>query len=206
MFTDCCADLGIILERTIAGHPAMRGKVERFFRTAIEGVCSRLSGRTFANVPERGDHEAEERACLSTSDLCFALVRWIVDVYHKAPQSGLGGHVPLQQWRCDHEEGNFPLHAVPDQRHKRLALGVALKCNLHKDGLTILGVLYHSEELAAAFLHDGGQELNLRWSHTDLGTIGVFFDDGWNEVPSVHETADSSTASTPGNRSRYGAR
>lgn len=190
IFTDCCAELGIILERTIAGHPAMRGRVERFFRTAIEGVCSRLSGRTFANALERGDHDAEERACLDTNDLCFALVRWIVDVYHNTPHEGLGGLTPLEQWRRDHAQGNFPLHAAPDQRRKRLALGVALKRKLHKDGLTILGICYHSEELSASFLHNGGQVLDLRWSHTDLGAIEVFFDDRWNEVLSVHETAD----------------
>ncbi|RWR11092.1 transposase, partial [Sinirhodobacter populi] len=63
VFTNYCAELGITLERTMAGHPAMRGRVERFFRTAIKGVCSRLSGRTFANVLERGDHDAEKRTC-----------------------------------------------------------------------------------------------------------------------------------------------
>ena len=68
-FTDACADLGVDVLRTIAGSPSMRGTIERLFRTASMKLFSRLSGRTFSNVLQRGDHPSEDRACLNTEDL-----------------------------------------------------------------------------------------------------------------------------------------
>lgn len=75
----------------------MRGMIERLFRTAIMSLFSHLSGRVFSNVFERGDHPSEERACLTTEQLGYAIVRWVVDIYHNTPHEGLGGLTPLQQ-------------------------------------------------------------------------------------------------------------
>lgn len=186
-FTDTCADLGIDVLRTIAGSPSMRGIIERLFRTASMKLFSRLSGRTFSNVLERGDHPSEDRACLDTEDLCFVLVRWIVDIYHNTPHEGLGGRTPLQQWQADHEDGNYPLHALPPREHQRLAFGLPLKRQLRKDGITVLGLRYHSEDLARWFLSRGNHDVDVRWDHHDIGAISVHFDGRWNEVKTVHE-------------------
>ena len=147
-FTDACNDLGIPLERTIAGAPSMRGTIERVFRTFGSGLLPRLAGRTFSNVVARGEHPSEARACLDPEDVCFALVRWIVDIYHNTPHEGLGGRTPLRQWREDHAAGNYPLSAAPDTRAKRLAFGVADRRVATKAGVTVLGLRYHSEALA----------------------------------------------------------
>lgn len=112
-FTDACNDLGIPLERTIAGAPSMRGTVERLFRTCANGLLPRLNGRTFSSVIERGDHPSGERACHDVESLCFSLVRWIVDIHYNTPHQGLGGRTPLRQGEMDHAAGNFPLHAAP---------------------------------------------------------------------------------------------
>jgi putative transposase len=186
-FTDACADLGIDVLRTIAGSPSMRGIIERLFRTAAMKLFSRLSGRTFSNVLGRGDHPSEDRACLNTEDLCFALVRWIADIYHNTPHEGLGGRTPLQQWEADQEAGNYPLHALPPREHQRLAFGLPLKRQLRKDGITILGLRYHSEDLARWFVPRGNQNVDVRWDHQDIGAISVHFDGRWNEVKTVHE-------------------
>ena len=186
-FTDACADLGINLVRTVAGSPAMRGMIERLFRTAGQSLFSRLSGRVFSNTLERGDHPSEERACLDTQDLCFALVRWIVDIYHNTPHKGLGGLTPLQQWEADEADGNYPLHALPTLARKRVALGVHLVRKLQKDGITLLGVRYQSKALAERFAKLGAHDLNLRWDHTDIGSIVVEIDGEWGLVQSVHQ-------------------
>jgi len=186
-FTDACADLGVDVLRTIAGSPSMRGTIERLFRTASMKLFSRLSGRTFSNVLQRGDHPSEDRACLNTEDLCFALVRWIADVYHNTPHEGLGGRTPLQQWEADHDAGNYPLHALPPREHQRLAFGLPLKRQLRKDGISILGLRYNSEELARWFLPRGNQHVDVRWDHQDIGAVSVHFDGRWNEVKTVHE-------------------
>ena len=185
-FTDSCANLGIDVLRTIAGSPAMRGTVERLFRTASMKLFARLSGRTFSNVLERGDHPSEDRACLTTEDLSFALVRWIVDIYHNTPHEGLGGLTPLQQWERDLKNGNYPLHALPTRQQRRLGFGLPLVRTLQKDGITVLGLRYHSEDLARWHLVHGNHKVDVRWDHTDIGAISVHFDGRWHEITTVH--------------------
>lgn len=185
-FTDSCANLGINVLRTIAGSPALRGMIERLFRTAAMKLFARLSGRTFSNVLERGDHPAEERACLTTEDLCFALVRWIVDIYHNTPHEGLGGRTPLQQWQEDRKNGNYPLHALPTRQQRRLGFGLPLVRTLQKDGVTVLGLRYHSDDLARWHLAHGNHQIDIRWDHKDIGAISAHFDGRWHEISTVH--------------------
>jgi putative transposase len=100
-FTAACNDIGVTLERTIAGRPAMRGTVERFFSTCATNLASLLWGGSFSNVIERSDHSTEVLTCLKPEDLSHVLVRRIVDIYHNTPHTGLGGLTPLQQWEKD---------------------------------------------------------------------------------------------------------
>ncbi len=187
LFTDCCNDLGITLERTIAGLAAMRGKIERVFQTCAKGLLPRLSGRTFSNVIERGKHPAEDRACLGPEDLCFALVRWIVDIYHNTPHAGIELRTPLQQWEKDHADGNFPLHAAPDARSKRLAFGIPDSRMATREGVTVMGVRYNSEALARFVAGVGPRKIDLRWDPEDIGRVEVCMDGLWQEVGAVHD-------------------
>ncbi len=185
VFSDACADLGITHLYSIAGVPAMRGTVERLFRTTAVNLLPRLNGRTFSSVLERGDHPAETRACLTAEHLCFALVRWIVDIYHNTPHMGLGGRTPLEQWEEDISEGNFPLKSMPHVRDDRLAFGVELSRKLDKYGVTVCGVKYHSEILSAHFNKVGKQNVDIRWIADDIGAVEVRIDGLWYEASSV---------------------
>lgn len=187
LFISTCLDLGITLEKTIAGMPAMRGTVERFFKTASTGVVARLHGRTFSSSVERGDHPTEERTCLNTEDLCMALARWIVDVYHNTPHEGLHGRTPLQQWNKDMEDGNFPAQAAPDMRRKRLIFGTKLERSLSNSGITVMGVQYHSKQLAEWSVRRGKQDLEVSWLPENIGAVFVKLGQHWHEVPAVYE-------------------
>jgi putative transposase len=189
-FSDACADLRISLLYTIAGAPGMRGAIERMFQTCATNLLPRLSGRTFSDVVERADHPAEARACLGPEDLCFALVRWIVDIYHNTPHSELGGRTPLAQWEADHRAGNYPLRAAPDRRARRLAFGLTLKRRARREGVVILGVRYHSEALAQFVTRRGASTVDLRWDPEDIGVVEVSIDGQWQEVPAVHAGLD----------------
>jgi putative transposase len=187
VFQDACLDLQMTVLRTIGGIPGMRGTIERLFHTAALSLMPRLVGRTFSNPRERGDYPAEDRACLDAEDVAFALVRWIVDIYHNTPHEGLGGRTPLEQWDADMESGNYPLRSLPDTRSKRLAFGNQLKRNVKREGITVMGVRYHSEDLALFFTQPGSKQVEVRWDQTDLGVIEVYLDGAWREVPSVHD-------------------
>jgi putative transposase len=187
VFQDACLDLQTTVLRTIGGIPGMRGTIERLFHTAALGLMPRLGGRTFSNPRERGDYPAEDRACLDAEDVAFALVRWIVDIYHNTPHEGLGGRTPLEQWDADMESGNYPLRALPDGRSKRLAFGAQFKRAVKREGITVMGIRYHSEDLALFYMQPGSKQVDVRWDQTDLGAIEVYLDGAWREVPAVHD-------------------
>lgn len=193
-FADCCNDLGTHIERTIAGAPSMRAHIERAFGTLGQGLLPRLAGRTFGDVIERGDHPSEKRACLGPEDLCYALVRWIVDIYHNTPHEGLEGRTPLEQWEIDHRAGNYPARGAPDARQKRLAFGVNLSRRAGREGVTILGVRYQSQALAEFVLKQGNVFVDVRWDEEDIGAIEVRVGGAWIPVGAVDPTLKGQSA------------
>lgn len=195
-FTTACADAGIMKVATIAGDPAMRGRIESVFNTIGHSLMPRLTGQTFRNTLMRGDHPAEKRACLGLEDLAFVLVRWVIDIYHNQPHDGLGGRTPLAQWEADMAAGNYPLHSAPTQRQKRLAFGLSLKRIVQKGGIRALNVNYHSGDLARWFLKHGSQAVEVRWFDEDLGVIEVLLDGQWTEVPATSDLFRGVDAST----------
>lgn len=186
-FTNACSELGIHKMQTIAGSPMARGTVERGFGTMETALLPWLSGRTFSNVVVKGDYDAEGCACLRAEDIATILVRWVVDAYHNTPHTGLGGRTPLEQWERDMAEGNYPLHAPPDERRKRLAFGLNLKRVVQKTGITVLGIRYTSEALASFFLQEGNVEVDVRWCDDDVGRIEARLGKKWYEINAVHD-------------------
>ncbi|MGB0968152.1 MAG: integrase, partial [Halocynthiibacter sp.] len=196
LFTSVCADLGTSKVQTIAGQPSMRGKVEGAFGTLATTLLPRLSGRTFGSVIERGTHPSEKMACHTVEDLIYALVRWVVDVYHNTPQESLEMRTPLEQWQKDLEDGNYPLNSAPTQRRKRIAFGLPLERMLQKDGIRILNVRYQSRDLAAWYQQNGSQLMSVRWFEENIGTVEVELDGEWHPVSSVSEGFEGVDAST----------
>lgn len=190
VFSNACADLGIHGLQTIAGSPSMRGPIERVFRTASTMLLPNLSGRSFSNSVEKGDYDGEKRACLSMEDLCQILVRWIVDVYHNTPHQGLCGATPLQQWQADMAAGNYPLHAAPTIRQKRLAFGIHTTRKVQTNGIRVLHVQYHSERLAGWFLKHGSEAVEVRWTGDDIGQIEAKLDGAWFEIEATERRFD----------------
>jgi putative transposase len=189
-FTDTCTALGSAHMKAIAGMAGMRGTVERWFGTCTTNLLPRLSGRTFGSVIEKADDKPADHSCLTINDLAFALVRWVVDIYHNRPHEGLGGRTPLQQWEADFADGNYPLRAAPDARMKRRAFGLSLSRKVSAAGITVLGVPYHSPALAAWFLTPGSKTVDVRWDGEDLGAIEACLDGQWYEIPAVFDMFD----------------
>ena len=195
-FTTACADLGLTKIQTIAGQPEMRGCIERVFNTLGTTLMPRLNGRTFGDVVTRAGHPAEERACLDLEDIAFALVRWVVDIYHNTPHEGLAGRTPLEQWEADLDDGNYPLKAAPSAEMKRVAFGLPLRRKVQKDGLRVMNVRYHSERLARWFLANGRREVNVRWFDGEIGSVAAELDGEWHGIPAVSAAFQGVDAST----------
>ncbi len=187
-FTDfdtraAATDLGINIISGPAGMPEFRGTIERMFGTLASSFISRFTGRTFSNTVVKGDYDSDARAALTSEELSEALVRWVVDVYHRRPHAGLGGETPLNCWnRLVEKYGVAPM---PCLERRRMALGTRMEYTVTKKGISILGVRYHSEALAHWFMHTRKTEVRVRWYSEDLGAIAVELDGSWVEIPSV---------------------
>jgi len=193
-FRFACADLAIATEIAINGVPEVRGTIERVFKTFVLDLMPRLSGRTFSNILEKGDSDPTKRAALTVDDLTFALVRWVVDIYHNTPHRGLDGETPIACWRrLSTQWGVMP---PPDMHTARTVFGQHKTATLDKTGITILKVRYHSEKLAAWLRREGSCTVNVRWHPKDIGAVSVQLGDRWHEVPSVDASLEGVSAQT----------
>lgn len=183
-FRTACADLGIRQEITVAGCPQLRARIERLFGTLNHSLLPRLSGRTFHSSASRGDHDALGEAALSVDDLIRVLVRWVVDVYHNTPHEGLGGRTPLEAWEQAMLDWGVTPPPGPEIQAQIFARSMQRK--LEGDGVTVLGVRYHSRELAEWCMHHRPSQVNVRWSPDDIGAIWVKAGT-WIKVPAVFE-------------------
>jgi len=195
--TDCAAynissliqarvsDLGITLEYSPAGNPATKGRIERVFGTFATQLMPRLSGRTFSNSVERGDYESEKRAVLNPEEFCSVLVRYVVDVYHRTPHSGLNGETPLDCWNRLVEK--FGVQPPPDLSRRRLIFGQERERTVTRQGITILGVRYHSETLARFMTRSHECKVAIRWYPEDIGAIWAELNGRWFEIPAVFD-------------------
>ncbi len=187
-------DLGIDIDAGPAGMPELRARVERMFGTMASNFAGRFTGRTFSNTVVKGDYDPDARAALSTEDLSEALVRWVVDVYHRSPHRGLDGETPANCW--NRLVARYGVAPMPSVELRRKALGTRLKRTVSKKGISVLGIRYHSETLARWFMHARSNEVRARFYSEDIGAIAVELDDQWIEVPSVFERYRGERAQT----------
>ena len=183
-FRTACADLGIRQEIAVAGIPQLRARIERVFRTLNLNLLPRLSGRTFESAVARGDHDPLGDAALNVDDLTRALVRWVVDVYHNTPHEGLGGRTPLEAW--EQAMLDWGVAPAPGPEIQAQIFSRPMQRKLEGDGVTVLGVRYHSRELAEWGLHHRAGFVNIRWCPQDLGAIWVKAGE-WLKVSAVFD-------------------
>ncbi|MGO4407760.1 Mu transposase C-terminal domain-containing protein [Bosea sp. RAF48] len=174
-------DLGAELFFPPAGMPQMRGRNERFFRTLNKGLFSRIDGQTFENVVAKGDYNSEARAVLDIAEIGRMIVRWIVDVYHNTPHSGLGGRTPRNEWLRLSEI--YSLLPPPDADVNRHIFGTTIERRIGNQGVRVLGLRYQSLELQRVRRQFGLKPVLVRLNPADLGYVSVRGKEGWLTVP-----------------------
>lgn len=94
------------------GCPDVKAQIERFFGTLNTGLIHIIPGTTYSNPQERGDYNSKKNACLTIEQLNEKFARWIKDVYHELPHSGLG-QSPRMAWEAAME------HQLPPERYSK---------------------------------------------------------------------------------------
>lgn len=167
------------------GHPQFRGTIERVFGTAQRQFPRFFSGRTFADIKERGDYPSEAMASIDIDEFARALIPFIVDVYHTTPHSSLMKETPLDCWLRMTEQ--FPVPPPPtDPGVMRTAFGWPFERAIGNEGIRIFGTHYQSERLQKLrYRLDDGEKVKIRISHYDMSAISVLDRDAWITVPNA---------------------
>lgn len=169
----------------VAGVPKLRGHVERMFGTLASQLMPELTGRSFANPQERGDYLGEERAALTDDDLIRLFTRFIVDIYHNVPHSGLRRETPANAWaRLAKEQG---VSAPPDATARCSVLGVPLQRRIGRHGVLANGIHYLSEELEDAYLQGVKEKIEIRVDPHDVTFVTVHLAGEWHTAKAVSE-------------------
>ncbi|MEH6645445.1 Mu transposase C-terminal domain-containing protein [Sulfitobacter sp.] len=176
------------------GPKELRGTIERVFGTMAQDLLPRLTGRTFSNVVEKGDYDAQGRTALTAEDVCEALIRWVVDIYHRTPHRGLSGSTPQETW--DQLTEKYGVAPPPDLRTRRLVFGTKTTRTVGKHGIRVLNINYHHPSIAEWLLHNENREVKIRWYPDDIGACAVEIDGEWIEVPAVFNRFQGVTATT----------
>lgn len=169
-----------------AGMPELRAFIERFFGTIHTDLFSRMSGRTFANIKEKGDYDSENEASLLLSELARLVLRWIVDVYHNTPHGGLYNETPRQAWLRLTE--TYPIIPPPSPNEMRHIFGTLLTRKVGNHGVRIMGLNYQSRKLQELRRRKGDKGHTIRLDREDIGRISVETEPGtWLTVPCVRD-------------------
>ncbi|WP_323771685.1 Mu transposase C-terminal domain-containing protein [Antarctobacter sp.] len=112
-------------------------------------------------------------------------MRYIVDVYHRSPHSGLNGETLLDCWNRLVEK--FGVQPPPDLGRRRLIFGHERERTVTRQGITILGIRYHSEVPAWFMTRAQERKVSIRWYPEDIGAVWAELNGRWFEIPAVFD-------------------
>ncbi|MCJ2026448.1 hypothetical protein [Methylobacterium sp. J-067] len=155
--------------RLPGGDPRSRGTIESFFRN-FKALCRMFTGQCFSNVVEKGDYQSQELASLLAEDVLLRVVRYVVDVYHHTPHSGLGGMRPYEAWR----RADNDMDPAPDPTARHIAFGLAVPNRvIAADGVTYLHTQYKSPDMGKLHALIGDVRFGIVTDPNDMGTVFV---------------------------------
>lgn len=176
-----CRTYSIDLEYRPVKRPHFGGHIERLIGTMM-GAVHLLPGTTFSNVAERGDYDAEGRACMTLGELEAWLAAQIIGPYHAETHRGIG-IPPMLAW----EEGlqrRPELMRLPLDPARFLFdfLPLALRA-VTPNGIELFNTHYWDDALTCWYTRRG-QRMPVRWDPRDLSRIWLELPDGEHlEIP-----------------------
>jgi putative transposase len=182
LFRAAATNLRSTIRNAPVGMPMLRGAGERWFGTTSLDFLSDFSGRTFANIDEKGDYEADKELSMMSEEFGPLLVRWIVDKYHHRPHAALNNMSPYDKWEELQRYGIVP---APNADQIRAIFGVTLERALDQRGVRVMGIHYQSEAIQAYRRHFGDVRVTIKMDPEDLGKVSIWLDKEWHPVPAM---------------------
>ncbi|MFC7053092.1 Mu transposase C-terminal domain-containing protein [Hansschlegelia quercus] len=179
--------VGATADRTPAGRPQLRGRIERLFSTIATGLTTLFEGRTFKDVVAGAHYPSSERAVLTVEEIGLAICRFVVDIYHNTPHSGLGGDTPAETWaRLEKASGVIPL---PSVNVRRAVFGRKVWRRITDHGVEVAGLFYQSDRLQERRRKIGdGAKVEVSIDLADIGHVSARLDEGWIAVQCLDDS------------------
>lgn len=154
------ADLKVGLSFSMVGEPRGRGKIERFFRSVNQLLCSGLPGYL---APRTKD----DRQLLTLTEFQDIFHKWLLDDYMRRVHSETD-MTPFDKWNS----GSF-LPRLPESLEQLdlLLLTVKKKRSVRNDGIHFESMRYTELALAAIV----GYDVIIRYDPRDLSEIRVYW-------------------------------
>ncbi|WP_165215711.1 DDE-type integrase/transposase/recombinase [Affinirhizobium pseudoryzae] len=170
----------IALTRPPAGQAWKRPFIESLFKTLARDIMMFFDGRTFSNVVEKNDYDAEKNAALAVDEFINLVIRAICDIHHNRPSARLNNLTPHEAWV--QKTKTYRVRAMPGRHEKRHIFGVTKKRVIDSAGVTVHGIPYNSDILQTFRRKDGSKEYPVRIHRNDLWAVSVFTGEGWLTV------------------------
>lgn len=167
-----------------AGHPQRRPFIESLFSTLANDFMAYFDGRTFSNVVEKGNYDAEKCASLTSYEFMKLFVRAICDVYHLRPTAKLNGNTPHNAW-VEQTTKNEIL-AVPNKAEMRHIFGVKVTRKISAAGIEVAGIPYNSQKLQELRQKSGRKDdFVVKFHPHSVHAVSVKIEDKWFSVPNT---------------------
>jgi len=140
-----CQQFGIELHYRPPRTPHFGGHIERMIGTAI-GEVHLLPGTTFSNIQDKGDYDAEGKACMTLKEF----ERWFalqVGIYHRTIHSSLGVP-PMTAWQDDQDKRVAALRLPADEERFLLDFLPFEMRRVRREGIKLFHVFYWHGALA----------------------------------------------------------
>lgn len=184
---DACAALGISIVNHPVREPHYKGAIERFFQSINEGLLSKLKGKTFSNILEKGDYDPVKAASIPFSVFQEILLKWIVDVYARKFHRGIQDF-PVDRWKQGVRD--YPVDVLENSEDLLILLGEKLERRLTRKGIEIHNALYNSERLNDLYRAVGEDAyVTIKRDPMNLGSIYVYDkqEDAYLTIPCMKE-------------------
>lgn len=149
--------------------PRQRGTIEAFFRY-LQRVCRFYTGQTFNNVVVKADYNAEKMASITVDQFKNAIVKFIVESYHRRRHRGLSYETPLSAWNRLSEKDP---PAMITRAQALSAFGIKRpNVRLDNHGVYYLDIAYVSDALGELVMKLGrGSRVNMVINPDCLGDV-----------------------------------
>ena len=95
---NACYSMGIEVHYSARKSPWFKGKIERFLGTLNSEIAHGNPGTTFSNIFDKEEYDPVKHAVISYNKFKEILHKWVADVYHQRPHSGLDMNTPNSFW------------------------------------------------------------------------------------------------------------